>query len=347
MKEKIVSILSKVPMPGQKMSIIEADIIADVVEENGVLRIKVELPQEAEKYEQALVPTMQDVLKRELVYDGQVKINVSVLKLNRAKGGGGITKVKHVIAVASGKGGVGKSTVSANLAVALSKLGYKVGILDADIFGPSVPKMFGVEGAQPVMEKRGEKEWIIPVKKYGISLLSVGFFIKPSDAMAWRGPMAGNVLKQLIQDTDWGELDVMVLDMPPGTSDIQLTIASSIDLSGAVMVSTPQDVALIDVVRGIDFFQKEKIEVPIIGLVENMAWFTPAELPENKYYIFGQGGAKKLAEHMQLPFLGEVPIVQSIREGGDSGEPITMNDDSMTGLIFKQIAEKVAKSIGV
>jgi len=345
MKEKIIEILRKVPMPGATKNIVEAGIITDIVEENKLIQILVGLPQKAEKYEQALVPTMQDVLKRELEYDGQVKIKVNILKLNQSTEPGGISKVKNVIAVASGKGGVGKSTVSSNLAISFAKLGYKVGLLDADVFGPSVPTMFGTQGSQPVMEKRGEKDMIIPIEKFGVKMLSVGFFIKPSEAMALRGPMAGNVLKQLIEDTDWGELDVMILDMPPGTSDIQLTIAASIDLTGAVMVSTPQDVALIDLVRGIDFFQKEKIEVPVLGLIENMAWFTPAELPDNKYYIFGKGGAKKLAEDKNIPFLGEVPIVQSIREGGDSGSPIALDDDSMVALYFKQIAEKVAASI--
>ncbi len=333
-------------MPTEGKSLVEANVIGNVIEDDNELRILVELPQKHEKFKSAIVPTMHDILSRELDFSGEIKIEVSIIKLNDSKEPGGVSGVKHLIAVASGKGGVGKSTVSANLAISLAKQGLRVGLLDADIFGPSVPKMFGVEGQFPEMQQRGEKEFIIPIQKYGVSLLSVGFFVQPSEAVAWRGPMAGNVLKQLIQDADWGELDVLVFDMPPGTSDIQLTITQVVNLSGAVMVSTPQDVALIDVVRGIDFFQKEKIGVPIIGLVENMSWFTPAELPENKYYIFGKGGAEKLAAEKQIPFLGNVPIVQSIREGGDEGVPAALQEDSIVAKYFADIAKKVAEAIG-
>ncbi len=346
MKEKVLQILNKIPMPTEGKSLVEANVIGNVIEDDNELRILVELPQKHEKFKSAIVPTMHDILSRELDFSGEIKIEVSIIKLNDSKEPGGVSGVKHLIAVASGKGGVGKSTVSANLAISLAKQGLRVGLLDADIFGPSVPKMFGVEGQFPEMQQRGEKEFIIPIQKYGVSLLSVGFFVQPSEAVAWRGPMAGNVLKQLIQDADWGELDVLVFDMPPGTSDIQLTITQVVNLSGAVMVSTPQDVALIDVVRGIDFFQKEKIGVPIIGLVENMSWFTPAELPENKYYIFGKGGAEKLAAEKQIPFLGNVPIVQSIREGGDEGVPAALQEDSIVAKYFADIAKKVAEAIG-
>ena len=333
-------------MPTEGKSLVEANVIGNVIEDDNELRILVELSQKHEKFQSAIVPTIHDILSRELDFSGEIKIEVSIIKLNDSKEPGGVSGVKHLIAVASGKGGVGKSTVSANLAISMAKQGLKVGLLDADIFGPSVPKMFDVEGQFPEMQQRGEKEFIIPIQKYGVSLLSVGFFVQPSEAVAWRGPMAGNVLKQLIQDADWGELDVLVFDMPPGTSDIQLTITQVVNLSGAVMVSTPQDVALIDVVRGIDFFQKKKIEVPIIGLVENMSWFTPAELPENKYYIFGKGGAEKLATEKQIPFLGNVPIVQSIREGGDEGVPAALQEDSIVAKYFADIAKKVVEAIG-
>ena len=270
-----------------------------------------------------------------------VEVLIDIIKANDTEATGGVSKVKNVIAVASGKGGVGKSTVSANLAVSLSKMGYKVGLLDADIFGPSIPKMFGVEHAQPLSKKEGDKEWIMPIEQYGIKLLSIGFFVRPEDALAWRGPMAGNVLKQFVEDSDWGELDVLVIDMPPGTSDIQLTLCQILNITGAIMVGTPQDVAVIDVVKAIDFFSKEKIEVPILGLIENMAWFTPKELPENKYYIFGKGGIESLAYAKGLPFLGSVPIVMGIREGGDSGKPAALNDNSMIAQQFHEIAGKL------
>lgn len=345
MNNQIIKILEKVPMPGEKFSIVDAQIITHIDASESAIRIEIGLPQKYEKYEQAIVPTIQDILKRELSFTGTISVPIIILKANHSKEPGGISRVKHIIAVASGKGGVGKSTVSSNLAIALSQLGYKVGLLDADIFGPSIPKMFGLEGYQPMMKKIGEKDFIIPVEKYGIQVLSIGFFVKASDALIWRGPMAGNVLKQLIMDADWGELDILLLDMPPGTSDIQLTISQTIELSGAIMVSTPQDVALIDVVKGIDFFTKEKIAIPILGIIENMAWFTPAELPNNKYYIFGKGGAEKIANEINIPFLGAVPIVQSIREGGDSGQPISVQEDSILSIQFKEIANTIVESL--
>lgn len=347
MKNQILEILKKIPMPTEKFSIIEAGIVGEITTTDKKIIVEIGLPQKYEKYQQAITPTIIDILKRELHFTGEIEIPVTVLKANHSNEPGGISKVTHVIAIASGKGGVGKSTVSSNLAIALSQLGYSVGLLDADIFGPSIPKMFDVEGHQPLMIKEGEKELILPLIKYGVKLLSIGFFVKGSDALAWRGPMAGNVLKQFISDADWGELDILLLDMPPGTSDIHLTISQTIDLSGAIMVSTPQDIALIDVIKGIDFFRKEKIEVPILGIVENMAWFTPAELPNNKYYIFGKGGAEKLAQEQDIPFLGAVPIVQSIRESGDNGHPIALHEDSATSIIFKEIAQKISSQLSL
>lgn len=252
--------------------------------------------------------------------------------------------VKNIIAVFSGKGGVGKSTVSSNLAVSLAKLGYKVGLLDADIHGPSIPKMFGVEDAQPIMNEIDGKQYIMPVEKCGIKLLSIGFFVDPDNALVWRGGMASNALKQLIADAYWGDLDYFVVDLPPGTSDIHLTLVQTLHVSGVVVVTTPQDVALADARKGINMFQNEKINVPILGLVENMAWFTPAELPENKYYIFGKNGGKKLAEEMNIPLLGEIPLVQSVREGGDAGMPVACKDDNISGTLFLEIAKKIATS---
>ncbi len=341
MKEQVVKLIMQIPIPGESGSVVQ--FVKSIQESEGNITINLGLPQKYDKYERAIISSVQDAVKRGIPEAKSIDVLVDIIKANDMAGEGGISRVKKVIAVASGKGGVGKSTVSANLAIALANQGYKVGLLDADIFGPSIPKMFGVEGVQPSMIKEGDKEWILPVEKYGIKLLSIGFFVRPQDALAWRGPMAGNVLKQFISESDWGELDVMVIDMPPGTSDIQLTLCQIIHLSGAVMVGTPQDVAVIDLVKAIDFFQKEKIEVPVLGLIENMAWFTPEEMPDKKYYIFGKGGVENLAKDKGLPFLGSVPIVMGIREGGDNGSPLSLDKDSIVAKQFTDIAEKVMK----
>lgn len=258
--------------------------------------------------------------------------------------------IGEVIAVASGKGGVGKSTVTANLAVALASEGYRVGVLDADIYGPSMPKMFGVEDYKPVAEVAedgSDLEYIMPAEAYGVKVMSIGFFISGSDALVWRGPMATNALRQLLHQTAWGELDYLLIDLPPGTGDLHLTIVSELKLSGAVIVSTPQEVALLDVVRGIAMFRNEHVQVPIRGIVENMAWFTPAELPNNKYYIFGPAGAEgrvaALAKQEGVPLLGSIPLVQAIAEGGDAGQPIASRD-SVTGEAFRTVARALVKA---
>ncbi len=256
-----------------------------------------------------------------------------------------LAKVKNIIAVASGKGGVGKSTITSNLAVSMAQQGYSVGLLDADIFGPSVPKMFHTEDARPLLDKVEGKDKILPVEKYGVKMLSIGYFVDPKDATVWRGAMATNAIKQLITEGSWGELDYLLIDLPPGTSDIHLTIVQTLALTGAIIVTTPQDVALADAIKGVSMFKSKNINVPILGLVENMAWFTPAELPENKYYIFGQGGGEKLAQELGVPLLGQIPIVQSIREGGDAGEPAALNTDSITGMAFKDLADKAISAI--
>ena len=253
--------------------------------------------------------------------------------------------VKNIVAVASGKGGVGKSTVCTNLAIALAQKGYKVGLLDADIFGPSVPRMLGVEDVPVYTEKMEGRDWIVPVENYGVKMLSIGFFVKKEDAVVWRGAMASNALKQLITDADWGELDYFLIDFPPGTSDIHLTLVQTVPITGAVIVSTPQEVALADARKGISMFTGEKVNVPILGLVENMAWFTPAELPENKYYIFGKDGCKQLAEQNGYALLGQIPIVQSIREGGDDGQPVALQSDSITGMAFARLADNVVEAV--
>ena len=234
------------------------------------------------------------------------------------------SKIQNIIAVASGKGGVGKSTVAANLAVSLAKTGAKVALVDADIYGPSVPIMFDIKGEEVYGHRVGDKTYMLPIEKYGIKLMSVGFFVDPTKALAWRGPMASGALKQLLTETWWDEIDYLVVDMPPGTGDIQLTLAQTLPVTGAIIVSTPQQVALADVVRGVELFRNEALNIPVLGFVENMAYFTPAELPQNKYYIFGKGGCRKLAEEMGIPLLGEIPLVQSIAESGDNGKPVAL-----------------------
>jgi len=256
--------------------------------------------------------------------------------------------VKNIIAIVSGKGGVGKSTVAANLAVALSKLGAKVGLLDADIYGPSVPLMFDLVDARPSAREENGKTILEPIEKYGIKLLSIGFFVDPKKALVWRGPMASNYLNQMLTGGDWGELDYLVIDMPPGTGDIHLTLVQSVPVTGAAIVTTPQEVALADARKAYNMFTTDSIKVPVLGLVENMAWFTPAELPENKYYIFGKEGGKRFAEEIGVPLLGQIPLVQSICESGDSGNPVAMLDDSTpVSKAFRQLAESVAQQIAI
>ena len=256
-------------------------------------------------------------------------------------GGGRDGASPNIIAVSSGKGGVGKSTVAANLAIGLARLGHRVGLLDCDIFGPSMPKMFHVEDARPYSEEIDGKALIVPIEKYGVKMLSIGFFVDPATPTLWRGGMASNALKQLIGETAWGDLDYLILDTPPGTSDIHLTLVQTLPITGAVIVSTPQQVALADARKGINMYRNEKVNVPILGLVENMAWFTPAELPDNRYYIFGRDGVKHLAEEMDVPLLAQIPLVQSVCESGDTGQPTALDPASPTGNAFLQLAARV------
>lgn len=256
-----------------------------------------------------------------------------------------LPEVKNTLAIFSGKGGVGKSTVSANLAVALAQAGYRVGLLDADIFGPSQPKMFGCEDARPILEEVGGRELIAPVERYGVRLLSIGFFVNPESPVLWRGSMASNALKQLITETHWGELDYLLIDMPPGTSDIHLTLVQTLGLTGAVIVTTPQQVALADAIKGIGMFADEQVQVPILGLVENMAWFTPTELPQNKYYIFGRDGGKELAEELDIPLLGQIPLIQSVCEAGDAGAPAALEKDSLLEIYFRTLARSLTEAV--
>ncbi|RUT77995.1 Mrp/NBP35 family ATP-binding protein [Ancylomarina longa] len=273
--------------------------------------------------------------------NAEIKGNIKVKAVHVVEDRKVLSKVKNIIAVASGKGGVGKSTIATNLAVALAKAGAKVGLIDADIFGPSVPKMFGSESARPNLIKLDDKDMIEPHEKFGVKMLSIGFFVDPAQATVWRGPMASNALKQMIEEGNWGELDFVLIDLPPGTSDIHLTLVQTVPVTGAIVVSTPQEVALADAIKAISMFEGSGVNVPVLGMVENMAWFTPAELPENKYYLFGKDGCKKLAEEKNIELLGQIPIVQSIREGGDNGIPAAVDQDSVTGMAFADLASKL------
>ena len=340
----ITDALEKVHYPGNGKNLVEANMVEDDIRINGMnVSFSLIFEKSTDPFIKSVVKSAESTIHAFVSKDVNVAISVKSLQAARPEPGKMLPGVKNVIAVSSGKGGVGKSTVSANLAVVLAQMGYKVGLLDADIFGPSVPKMFHVEGAQIFMEKKDGRELIIPAEKYGVKLLSIGFFVNPDTATLWRGGMASNALKQLIADADWGDLDYFVLDTPPGTSDIHLTLLQSLAITGAVIVSTPQNVALADARKGIDMYQNDKVNVPILGLVENMAWFTPAELPENRYYIFGKEGVKRLAEEMNVPLLGQIPIVQSICNSGDEGEPVAVHADSLTGTAFRNLAEAVVR----
>ena len=338
----ITDALEKVHYPGNGKNLVEANMVEDDIRINGMnVSFSLIFEKGTDPFIKSVVKSAESTIHAFVSKDVNVAISVKSLQAARPEPGKMLPGVKNVIAVSSGKGGVGKSTVSANLAVALAQMGYKVGLLDADIFGPSVPKMFHVEGAQIFMEKKDGRELIIPAEKYGVKLLSIGFFVNPDTATLWRGSMATSALKQLIADADWGELDYFILDTPPGTSDIHLTLMQTLAITGAVIVSTPQNVALADARKGIDMYRNDKVNIPILGLVENMAWFTPAELPENKYYIFGKDGCKNLAQELGCPLLAQIPIVQSICENGDNGTPAASQVDTITGQSFLSLAQSV------
>ncbi len=338
----ITDALSTVIYPGTKKSLVESEMVADNIRIDGN-RVSFSLifPRDTDPFIRSTVKAAEATLKYRLGKDVEVTINTEFRKAPRPENDKLLPQVKNIIAVSSGKGGVGKSTVSANLAIALAKLGYKVGLLDTDIFGPSMPKMFGVEDERPYAVEKDGRDLIEPIEKYGVKLLSIGFFVNRDTATLWRGGMASNALKQLIADADWGDLDYFILDTPPGTSDIHLTLLQTLAITGAVIVSTPQKVALADARKGIDMYRNDKVNVPILGLVENMAWFTPRELPDNRYYIFGKEGCKDLAKEMGVPLLAQIPIVQGICESGDDGKPAATNVNSMTGQAFINLAQAV------
>ena len=338
----ILDALATVTYAGTKKNLVESGMVADTPSIDGMkVKVVLEFPRDTDPFLKSTVKAAEAAIHYHISKDVEVEIVTEFKSKPRPEVGKLLPEVKNIIAVSSGKGGVGKSTVSANLAISLARLGYKVGLLDADIFGPSMPKMFRVEDARPYAVEKDGRQLIEPIEKYGVKLLSIGFFVNPETATLWRGGMASNALKQLIADADWGELDYFILDTPPGTSDIHLTLLQTLAITGAVIVSTPQNVALADARKGIDMYRNEKVNVPILGLVENMAWFTPAELPENKYYIFGKEGCKRLAEEMQTPLLAQIPLVQSICESGDDGEPAACHIDTATGQAFINLAQAV------
>ena len=338
----ILDALATVTYPGTKKNLVESGMVADTPSINGMkVKVVLQFPRDTDPFLKSTLKAAEAAIHYHVSKDVEVEIETEFKSKPRPEVGKLLPEVKNIIAVSSGKGGVGKSTVAANLAISLARLGYKVGLLDADIFGPSMPKMFHVEDARPYAVEKDGRQLIEPIEKYGVKLLSIGFFVNPDTATLWRGGMASNALKQLIADADWGELDYFILDTPPGTSDIHLTLLQTLAITGAVIVSTPQNVALADARKGIDMYRNEKVNVPILGLVENMAWFTPVELPENKYYIFGKEGCKRLAEEMQTPLLAQIPLVQSICESGDDGEPASCHIDTATGQAFINLAQAV------
>ncbi len=345
----IIDALEKVRYPGTGKNLVEAGMVDDDIRIEGkkvTFSLLFEKPNDP--FIRSVIKAAETAILTYVGDDVEIKGNitpVSKTQLPAAEPEKALARVKNIIAVSSGKGGVGKSTVSANLAVALAGMGYKVGLLDADIFGPSQPKMFQLEEARPYMVEVNGRELIEPAENYGVKVLSIGFFVNKEDAVLWRGAMASNAMKQLINDANWGELDFFLIDLPPGTSDIHLTLVQTLGITGAIVVTTPQDVALADARKGVSMFMGEKVNVPVLGLIENMAWFTPEELPDNKYYIFGKEGGARLAEELNIPLLGQIPIMQSIREGGDEGKPVALHPDTITGKAFLGLATEVIKKV--
>ncbi len=338
----ITNALSTVRYPGTGKNVVEMNMVADDLRIAGLhVSFTLVFDKPTDPFMKSMVKACEAAIHAYVNPNVEVEITTKALQAPRPDLPDLLPGVKNIIAVSSGKGGVGKSTVAINLAIALARLGHRVGLLDCDIFGPSAPKMMGVEDGRPYSENIEGRDLILPLEQYGVKMLSIGFFVEPDQATIWRGGMASNALKQLIGDAHWGDLDYFILDTPPGTSDIHLTLVQTIPITGAVIVSTPQDVALADARKGISMYENEKVGVPILGLVENMAWFTPKEHPEERYYLFGREGVKRLAEDMQLPLLGQIPIVESICEDSDKGTPPALHPETITGQAFIQLAANV------
>ncbi len=346
-QEDVLKALGTVQEPDLKNDLVTLNMIRDLVIKDNKIEFTIVLTTPACPLKEKMKKDCVDALKS-LDAEADVQVNfTSSTSTIRADKSNVLPGVKNIIAVVSGKGGVGKSTVSANLALALSLDGAKVGLLDADIYGPSVPIMFGVRGERPMMTEVNGKGMIVPLEKFGIKLLSIGLLVDERNAVVWRGPMASSAVRQFVTDVNWGELDYLIIDMPPGTGDIHLTMMQTAPVTGVIVVTTPQDVALADAKKGIAMFGQAQMNVPIIGLVENMSWFTPAELPSHKYYIFGREGGRRLAEEYDLPFLGQIPLVQTIREGGDDGVPVMAGGDEISKSAFHEFAGTVARSISM
>ena len=344
--DQVREALRKVIEPDLKKDIITLDLVSDIKVEDNKISFEVKVFNPAMHAKKRMNEALEFALER--AFGKDVDANVSLVPLPKEKEPevrAILSNVKHIIAVASGKGGVGKSTVTSNLAAGLAKMGYKVGLVDADIYGPSVPTMFDVVGARPQGIEKDGKTLIQPIESYGVKLLSIGFFSDPDQAVVWRGPMATKALNQMFKDADWGDLDFMIVDLPPGTGDVHLTMVQNVPLTGVIIVSTPQEVALADARKGINMFRMDSLKVPVLGIVENMAWFTPEELPDNKYYIFGQDGAKNLAEKMDVPLMAQLPLIQSIREAGDVGRPAVLQDDTISSRMFDEFVRKFVQRI--
>jgi len=341
----VIDALRHVRYPGTGKDLIESGMLEDDIRISGFeVSFSLIFEKDNDPFMKSVLKAAEVALQTYIDPNVAVKIHPKFVKKNlpsSVTGNPSPIQAKHIIAIHSGKGGVGKSTVTANLAVALAQQGYKVGLLDADIHGPSMPKMFHTEDCRPYSVEENGRTLIEPIEQYGVKMLSIGFFVNPDQAVIWRGGMASNAIKQLIDDAHWGELDYFLIDLPPGTSDIHLTLISALQLTGVIVVTTPQPVALVDARKGVEMFRNEKVNVPILGLIENMAWFTPAELPNNKYYIFGKDGGKNLAAELNIPLLGQIPLVQSIREGGDEGTPIALQVGHPAAEAFSQIARNL------
>ena len=341
--QQIIDALRHVRYPGTGKDLIESGMLEDDIRISGLeVSFSLIFEKDNDPFLKSVIKAAEVAVQTYVDANAAVHIHTKFRKQNiQPQAEKSPLKAKKIIAIHSGKGGVGKSTVAANLAIALARQGRRVGLLDADIHGPSMPKMFHTEDCRPVSVEEDGRTLIEPIEQYGVKMLSIGFFVDPASAVVWRGGMASNAIKQLIEDAHWGELDYFLIDLPPGTSDIHLTLVSLLRLTGAIVVTTPQPVALVDARKGVDMFRNEKIDVPVLGIIVNMAWFTPAELPQNRYYIFGHDGGKRLAEELNVPLLGQIPIVQSIREAGDEGEPIAMQAGHPAAEIFDEIARKV------
>ncbi len=346
--KKILKSLSRIVHPDKGKDIVALGMVSKIEQGKDGISITLTPEKSNDPFISSIKSTIVKILKEDLGPDTviqEIKVEPRiVVGKYKEKERDILPGVTNIIAVSSGKGGVGKTTVAVNLAIALARKGYDVGLLDADVFGPSVPKMFNEEDYRPEVKRENNIDLIVPMLKHGVKVLSTGFFVDPSDAVIWRGPMASNFLKQLITQGEWGKLDYLLVDLPPGTSDIHLTLVQEVPVTGAIVITTPQNVALADALKGISMFRSDKIDVPVIGLVENMSWFTPAELPSNRYYIFGKDGGLNLAQKMNVPLLGQIPLVQSICEGSDNGTPVAL-EDSITGNAFMDLAtEMVAKT---